>query len=67
MSSAAQSEPGRPGRNAAKKKRFSMEQITALWQQAEGGVPVGDVCRQVGVSEPNVLSLEEGLRQHVGQ
>ena len=34
-----------------KKKRFSVEQITAVLQQAAGGVPVGDVCRQVGVSE----------------
>ena len=34
-----------------KKKRFSVEQITAVLQQAEGGVPVGDVCRQVGISE----------------
>lgn len=34
-----------------KKSRFSVEQITAVLQQAEGGVPVGDVCRQVGVSE----------------
>jgi putative transposase len=28
-----------------------VEQITAVLQQAEGGVPVGDVCRQVGISE----------------
>jgi len=34
-----------------KKKRFSVEQITAVLQQVTGGVPVGDVCRQVGVSE----------------
>ena len=34
-----------------KKKRFSVEQITAVLQQVEGGVPIGDVCRQVGVSE----------------
>jgi putative transposase len=34
-----------------KKKRFSVEQITAVLQQAEGGVSVGDVCRQVGISE----------------
>ena len=33
-----------------KKKRFSVEQITVL-QQAEGGAPIGDVCRQVGISE----------------
>lgn len=34
-----------------KKKRFSVEQITAVLQQVTGGVPVGDVCRQVGISE----------------
>ena len=34
-----------------KKKRFSVEQITAVLQQAEGDVPVGDICRQVGISE----------------
>ena len=34
-----------------KKKRFSVEQITAVLQQAASGVPVGDLCRQVGVSE----------------
>ncbi len=34
-----------------KKKRFSVEQITAVLKQADGGIPVGDVCRQAGVSE----------------
>ena len=34
-----------------KKKRFSVEQITSVLQQVAGGVPVGDVCRQVGISE----------------
>jgi putative transposase len=34
-----------------KKKRFSVEQITAVLQQVAGGVPAGDVCRQVGISE----------------
>ena len=34
-----------------KRKRFSVEQITAVLQQAESGVPIGDLCRQVGVSE----------------
>jgi putative transposase len=34
-----------------KKKRFSVEQISAVLQQVAGGVPVGDVCRQVGISE----------------
>lgn len=34
-----------------KKKRFSVEQITSVRQQVAAGVSVGDVCRQVGVSE----------------
>ena len=34
-----------------KKKRFSVEQITSVLQQVAAGVPVGDVCRQIGVSE----------------
>ena len=34
-----------------KKKRFSVEQITAVLKQAEAGTPVGDLCRQVGISE----------------
>jgi len=34
-----------------KRKRFSVEQITAVLQQVSGGMPVGDVCRQVGISE----------------
>jgi putative transposase len=34
-----------------KKKRFSVEQITAVLKQAEAGSPVGDLCRQVGISE----------------
>jgi putative transposase len=34
-----------------KKKRFSVEQITAVLQQVGSGVPVGDVCRQTGISE----------------
>lgn len=34
-----------------KKKRYSVEQITSVLQQVAAGVPVGDVCRQIGVSE----------------
>ena len=34
-----------------KKKRFSVEQITAVLHQAETGIPINEVCRQVGVSE----------------
>jgi putative transposase len=38
-------------RRRAVKKRFSVEQITAVLQQAAQGVPVGDLCRKVGISE----------------
>ena len=34
-----------------KKSRFSEERIAYALRQADGGTPVGDVCRQLGVSE----------------
>ena len=34
-----------------KKKRFSAEQIVAIVKQAELGIPVAELIRQVGVSE----------------
>jgi putative transposase len=34
-----------------KRQRFSVEQITSVLQQVGRDVPVGDVCRQVGISE----------------
>ena len=34
-----------------KKSRFSQEQIASALRQADGGTPVADVCRQLGVSE----------------
>ena len=34
-----------------KKKRHSVEQITAILKQAENGAPVGDLCRQVVITE----------------
>lgn len=33
-----------------RKSRFSEEQIIGALKEAEGGVPVSDVCRKVGVS-----------------
>ena len=64
--SAAQS-AHRGQESAVKKKRFSVEQITAVLQQVESGVPVGDVCRQVGISEQTLLPLEEGLRRDAAE
>lgn len=34
-----------------KRKRFSVEQIVAVLKQAELGMPVGELTRQVGISE----------------
>jgi len=34
-----------------KRKRFSAEQIVAVLKQAELGMPVADVIRQMGISE----------------
>lgn len=34
-----------------KRKRFSVEQIVAVLKQAELGMPVVDLIRQVGISE----------------
>ena len=34
-----------------KRKRFSVEQIVAVLKQAELGVAVADIIRQVGISE----------------
>lgn len=34
-----------------KKKRFSVEQIVGVLKQAEIGVPIGELVRQVGISE----------------
>jgi putative transposase len=33
------------------KKRFTEEQISFALRQAEGGTPVTEVCRKVGISE----------------
>jgi putative transposase len=35
-----------------KRKRFSVEQIVAVLKQAELGMPVADIIRQIGISEP---------------
>jgi len=34
-----------------KKKRFAVEQIVAILKQAELGIPIAELIRQVGVSE----------------
>lgn len=34
-----------------KKSRYSEEQVAYALRQAEGGMPVADVCRQMGIAE----------------
>lgn len=46
-----------------KKKRFSVEQIVAVLKQAELGLPVADLVRQVGISEQTFYRWK---RQHAG-
>ena len=36
-----------------KRKRFTEEQIAFALRQAEAGTPVEEICRKMGVSEPN--------------
>src|SRR6185503_15164931 len=38
-------------RGSMKRSKFSEEQIVYAIRQAESGTPVGDLCRQLGVSD----------------
>jgi hypothetical protein len=40
-----------------KRSKFSEEQIAYALRQAESGIPVGDVCRQLGVIAYNLRNL----------
>lgn len=46
-----------------RKKRFSVEQIVAVLKQAELGLPVADLIRQVGISEQTFYRWK---RQYAG-
>ena len=37
-----------------RRSRFSEEQIIGVLKKAEAGIPVGDLCRECGVSEHDV-------------
>jgi len=39
---------------AVKRKRFSVEQIVGVLKQAEVGVPVAELIRQVGITEQSL-------------
>ncbi len=46
-----------------KRKRFSVEQMVAVLKQAEAGLPVVEVCRQVGITEQTFYRWK---KQYVG-
>ena len=39
-----------------KKKRFTTEQIIAVLKEAEGGMPVKELCRKYGMSEATLYN-----------
>lgn len=43
---------------------FSVEQIVAVLKQADLGVPVAELIRKVGISEQDLLSMEEAVCWH---
>jgi putative transposase len=45
-----------------KKKRFAVEQIVAILKQAELGIPVAELIRQVGVSEQTFYRWKKKYR-----
>jgi putative transposase len=47
-----------------KGKRYTEEQITDALRQAEGGTPVAEVCRQLGVGEASFYLWKKKYGQH---
>ena len=45
-----------------KKKRFAVEQIVAILKQAELGIPIAELIRQVGVSEQTFYRWKKKYR-----
>jgi transposase-like protein len=42
-----------------KRSKFSEEKIACILRQVEAGATAIDVCRQHGISDTNILPLEE--------
>ncbi len=42
-----------------KKSKFTEQQIVFALKQAETGVPVGEVCRKMGISEPTFYNWKK--------
>ena len=45
-----------------KRKRFSVEQIVAVLKQAEVGVPVAELIRQVGITEQTLYRWKKTVQ-----
>jgi len=45
-----------------KRSKFSEEQVAYALHQVEAGTAVGDVCRQLGVSEPRSMPGGRNMR-----
>ncbi len=45
-----------------KRRRFSVEQIVAVLKQAELGMPVADLIRQVGISEQTFYQARSSMQ-----
>lgn len=43
-----------------KRSKFSEEQVPYALRQAESGTPVGDICRQLGVTEATFYTALPG-------
>jgi len=50
-----------------KKKRFSVEQIVAILKQAELGIPIAELIRQVGVSEQTFYRWKKEVQRAGGR
>ena len=44
-----------------KKSRFTEAQIMAVLRQAEGGVPVPELCREHGISSASFINGEQNM------
>ena len=47
-----------------KASRFSDAQKAFILKQGADGVPVADICRKAGISQADLLQLEEEVRRH---
>jgi putative transposase len=47
-----------------KRSKFSEEQIVFALRQAEAGTPVGDLCRQLGVSNATFYAWKKKYAHH---